>query len=77
MKQSRYKHYWFQNDIQQCKRSRTDLFSIQSQEYSLIVDPGNLNNGVQIICCLNQETLKRSISSQALQKIHSQAQFEL
>ena len=61
---------------QKFKRTRTNLFSIQSQEYSLIVDPGNLNNGVQSIWRINQETLKRSISSQASQKIHSQAQLE-
>ena len=58
------------------KKERTYLFSIQSQEYNLMVDPGNLSNGVQSICRMNQETLNRSISSQDSQNKQSQAQFE-
>ena len=46
----------------------TGLFSIHSQEYNLVLDPGKRNKGVHNICRMNQETLKREISSQASQK---------
>ena len=58
------------------QKLRTYLFSIQSQEYNRMVDPGNRNNGVQSICRMNQETLNRSISSQDSQNKQSQAQLE-
>jgi len=41
-----------------------------------MVDPGNRNNGVQSICRMNHDTLKRSISPQDSQNKQSQAQLE-